>query len=179
MFYVVTGGSGSGKSEYAEQLVCKMGNTVRYYIATMQADDAESRQRIKRHQNMRAGRQFVTVECFRNLQDLSFPENGDMLLECMSNLVANEMFAENEEETALSPESRAARIEEKILRGIENIKKQAGHLVVVTNEIFSDGTHYDPWTQAYQKCLAAVNKGMAEQADHVTEVVYGQACIIK
>lgn len=191
MFYVVTGGSGSGKSEYAEQLICERENAVRYYIATMQADDAESRQRIRRHQNMRAGKRFVTVECFRDLQDLHLLNRGDALLECMSNLVANELFTEDAEDTksdvrteetqesAWYFENRAAQTEEKILRGIEHINEQADRLVVVTNEIFSDGVHYDPWTCAYQKCLAAVNRKMAEQADHVIEVVYGQACMVK
>ena len=35
MIYLVTGGSGSGKSEYAEHLVMSSGCTVRYYVATM------------------------------------------------------------------------------------------------------------------------------------------------
>ncbi len=178
MFYVVTGGSGSGKSEYAEQLICEIGkNEARYYIATMQANDAESRRRIKRHRSMRADKRFVTIECYRNLQKLSVTEKGVVLLECMSNLVANEMFAADTADAEAA--DRAAQAEDKILRGIKNIKKQAMHLVVVTNEIFSDGVHYDPWTRAYQKCLAAVNNKMAGQADHVIEVVYGQVCTLK
>ena len=37
MLIVVTGVSGSGKSEYAEQICCKLsGDRKKYYIATMQ-----------------------------------------------------------------------------------------------------------------------------------------------
>ena len=35
MMHLVTGGSGSGKSAYAEQQVLEAGDAPRYYIATM------------------------------------------------------------------------------------------------------------------------------------------------
>ena len=47
------------------------------------------------------------------------------------------------------------------------------NLVVVTNEVFSDGIQYDPDTMRYLKYLGDINCRMAEMADQVTEVVYG------
>ena len=55
MLVVVTGGSGSGKSAFAEETVLSLGEARRIYIATMQAFDEESHRRIRRHRHMRAG----------------------------------------------------------------------------------------------------------------------------
>ena len=53
MLVVVTGGSGSGKSAFAEETVLSLGEARRIYIATMQAFDEESHRRIRRHRHMR------------------------------------------------------------------------------------------------------------------------------
>ena len=87
-----------------------------------------------------------------------------VLLECMSNLLANEMYSED------GAKERAV---EEILQGIHMLQKQAEHLVLVTNEVFSDGIVYDPDTIQYQKQLAKINQVLAAEADEVTEVIYG------
>ena len=53
MFVTVTGGSGSGKSAFAEEQILKFPEKNRLYIATMVCFDEESRQRVKRHRKMR------------------------------------------------------------------------------------------------------------------------------
>ncbi len=62
MIVLVTGGSGSGKSAFAEDRVLSFGEARRIYIATMYPFDMESKKRISRHRNMRAGKGFETVE---------------------------------------------------------------------------------------------------------------------
>ena len=94
MMILVTGGSGSGKSAFAEDCVVSFGKTDRIYIATMYPFDEESRKRVQRHRKMRQGKGFETVECYTGLDKIRLPENCTVLLECMSNLVANEMFQE-------------------------------------------------------------------------------------
>ena len=54
MLTLVTGGSGSGKSAFAEDRVLSFGDARRIYIATMHPFDEESHKRIERHQKMRA-----------------------------------------------------------------------------------------------------------------------------
>ena len=53
MVVFITGGSGSGKSEYAEQRAVALREKEKaselIYIATMEAQDAESKKRIERH----------------------------------------------------------------------------------------------------------------------------------
>ena len=95
MMILVTGGSGSGKSAFAEDCVIACGEMPRIYIATMYPFDEESRKRVKRHRDMRFGKGFETVECYTGLSGVKVPEGCIVLLECMSNLVANEFFRED------------------------------------------------------------------------------------
>ena len=63
MIYLVTGGSGSGKSAYAELLLSGFENIrSRYYIATMQVYGEEGKKRVERHRRLRAGKGFITSE---------------------------------------------------------------------------------------------------------------------
>ena len=164
MLVVVTGGSGSGKSAFAEDKILSFGPAKRIYIATMHPYDEESHKRVARHQKMRAGKGFETVECYTGLKNLDFPENAVVLLECMSNLVANEMFRED----GFHPE-----VSEKITEGVRNLLSQAEHVVIVTNEIFSDGILYEGESEKYKEQLGKINCNLAEMADAVVEVVYG------
>lgn len=168
MFTVITGGSGSGKSEYAESVVIQYGGLPRFYIATMQPYDAESYVKIARHRRMRQEKQFTTIEAFIALEEVKVPENSVVLLDCMSNLVANEMFAQEKKKE----NDRTEDVVKKILTGIREILSQCEHLVVVTNEVFSDGLDYDPWTREYIQALGEINVQMAKIAEEVVEVVY-------
>ena len=164
MLHLITGGSGSGKSRYAEEQILKLGPGRRIYVATMYPYDEESLRRIDRHRAMRAEKNFETVECYESLSRREFPEGANILLECMSNLVANEMFR---------PEGAGIHTVEAVLKGIWHLREQAENLVIVTNEIFSDGTEYGNSTRLYQEYLGTINQEVALWADRVTEVVYG------
>ena len=61
----------------------------------------------------------------------------------------------------------------RVLSGVERAAEQAALLVVVTNELFSDGMDYDPETLAYLDVLARLNRAVAQRADRVYEVVCG------
>ena len=164
MLVVVTGGSGSGKSAFAEETILSLGEARRIYIATMQAFDEESHRRIRRHRHMRAGKGFETIERYTELNELLIPKDCVVLLECMSNLVANEMFRED----GFHPE-----VAEKITEGVKNLLSQAKHVVIVTNEIFSDGILYEEESEQYKKELGQINQKLAEMAEEGVEVVYG------
>lgn len=170
MIVLVTGGSGSGKSAFAEDKVLSFGEARRIYIATMYPFDMESKKRVHRHRNMRAGKGFETVECYTNLKDLLLPKDSVVLLECMSNLVANEMFQKH---------GAKERTVEEILEGIREIAGYVRHLVIVTNEIFSEAEFYDGETETYRKYLGEINRSLGEMADEVYEVVYGIPLCVK
>ena len=69
MMILVNGGSSSGKSAFAESLILEQDKRERaeenktcpsWYLATMIAWDEECRERIRKHQNMRAEKNFRT-----------------------------------------------------------------------------------------------------------------------
>lgn len=166
MICMITGGSGSGKSAYAEQRVLEFGLENQIYIATMHPYDEEAFAKIERHQKMRKEKGFTTLECYTSLECISLSEDEKpvILLECMSNLIANELF----EEQGAGPNTCEA-----VLRGIRYLAEHAKHLVIVTNEVFSDGKRYDKTTEHYQQVLGQVNCEVAQLAEEVIEVVYG------
>ena len=170
MIFLVTGGSGSGKSAWAENLAVTVGSGRRIYLAAMKPWDEECEKTIARHRRMRAGKGFETIERYKNLKDLILQGErcGVLLLECMSNLLANEMFGTGEEDTAETAD------EEEIIReieeGVENLASQTDHLVIVTNEIFSDGIKYQEDTVRYIRLLGLVNQKLGQAAGYVAEV---------
>ena len=100
MMTLVIGGSGSGKSAYAEKISVELGGqSNKYYLATMKVYDKEIQQKVERHRRMRSKKGFLTIEQPIRIQKaLEKMEAGSRiaLLECISNLTANEMFAEGE-----------------------------------------------------------------------------------
>lgn len=179
MVIFITGGSGSGKSEYAEQraVLCREqlekkspgSETELIYIATMEAQDPESRKRIERHRRMRAQKHFTTIECYTHLEELSLKKSDSekqsiVLLECLSNLTANEMF---------SPKGRNDKVVSVIKKGIIHLTERSRDVIIVGNNVFEDGIQYDETTEAYLKQMAELHCVLAEQADEVIEVICG------
>ena len=170
MLYVITGGSGSGKSGYAEELAVSLGALPRIYLATMRVWDEEGKERVIRHREMRAQKGFDTLERYTRLENLelsSSDTDGVILLECMSNLAANEFYAD--EDGAF----------ERIEKGIKCLQKQCRDLIIVTNEIFSDGVTYDPESERYICLLGRINRMLGEKADFLAEVVSGIPIAVK
>ena len=93
MFTLVIGGAASGKSEYAEELILASPLRPRIYIATMEPFGAEGQARIARHRELRRGKGFQTVERYTGIAGLKLPAGGAVLLECLGNLAANELYS--------------------------------------------------------------------------------------
>jgi adenosylcobinamide kinase / adenosylcobinamide-phosphate guanylyltransferase len=170
MIAVVMGGSGSGKSEIAENLAVGLKKEHLVYLATMQPFDEESWKRVKRHQEMRQEKQFDTIECFTKLEKVVLSENTTVLLECMSNLVANEMF---------SPDGAKEKTQQVVKMGIEHLIRETEHLIIVTNNVFEDGIEYEKETQSYLSVLGSLNQWICSISNHVIEVVHGIPIEIK
>ena len=63
MMILILGGSGSGKSAYAEDYLLRTaGDKKKYYIATMQIWDEEMQAKVARHHRLRQGKGFTTIE---------------------------------------------------------------------------------------------------------------------
>ena len=162
MLLFITGGSGSGKSAYAEDRVAATSFSSRVYIATMEVWDQEGRQRVERHRRLRAGKGFSTAECPKNLEALPIPPGCAALVEDLTNLFANEWFG--------GERSGAA---DRVLAGLRRLRDTAALTVVVGNDLFADGMDYEEETLAYLRALAELNRSAAALADGVYEVVCG------
>ena len=191
MMELVTGGSGSGKSAYAEETLCRLdsfpdrgqGNETgtqqdgqRYYIATMPSWDKETEKKIAKHRAMRAGKGFCTLEWYTDFEerleraDCPGMEGADILVECLSNLTANEMYMEG---------GAGKNTADAVIRGILCLRDRCRNLVVVTNDVFSESAEDSPEMRIYKETLGRINCALAEAANRVTEVVCGIPCTVK
>lgn len=168
MLTLVTGGSASGKSEYAELLLKNVPGK-KYYAATMhRTEDRETLERIRRHQKLREGKGFITVEQETDIACLSDLDAGGILVECMSNLLANEMY--------LAKRADAVSF---ILEGVDRLREKCHNIILVTLETGMDGRDYDAFTNAYIANMGRLNRELAVRADRVVEVVYSIPVVIK
>ena len=92
------------------------------------------------------------------------PERGTVLLECLGNLVANELF---------SPGGAGDATIESVLKGIMHLESQCHQLLVVSNDVFADGILYPDGTQHYISVLASLHAQLAGRFERVIEVVCG------
>ena len=176
MLALITGGSGSGKSAYAEDYAVSLSKGMKiYYLATMRAFGREAGQRIARHRTLRSGKGFLTIEqpaaIYKALERMETGEKT-VLLECISNLAANEMF-EGE-----MPKGEEAVFKE-VANGIARLREEVTHLVVVSNNVFEDGITYDRETMAYIRAMGRINEKLSAMADEVVEVVVGIPLMVK
>ena len=176
MMALIIGGSGSGKSAYAEDYMVSISeDRKKYYIATMQIYDEEGKRKVERHRMPRGGKGFSTIEQpvdIGKAAEKMEAEDRTALLECVSNLTANEMFSGE------VPGTEEV-ITEKIVGGIAVLNRELTHLVIVSNNVFEDGNVYDKTTMAYIRAMGCINQKLAEMADEVVEVVVGIPIVIK
>lgn len=183
MFILVTGVSGSGKSEYAENLAVRLAGHADakagtfneehlpdfnrlYYVATMEPYGKEGERRIARHRRLRTGKGFNTIECYTDIKRIVVEKEATVLLECMSNLLANELYREDGLRSAKKP------VVEGIVKDIWQIASNCRNLVVVTNDVFGDDGDYEESVREYIQMLGKLNRELAKIADEVVEVVY-------
>lgn len=175
MFHVVTGGSGSGKSAYAEAVIMRLmkgKHCKKYYIATMEPFGEETLRKIARHREMRKDEGFDTLECYVDLKGTAetLADRPAVLLECMSNLTANEIYR---------PDGAGDLTADRIMEGVDKLLEKCEHVVIVTNEVCSECAIDSKDMIRYKQILSEVNRRLAEKADRVTEVVYGIAVEVK
>lgn len=172
MFIFVSGGARSGKSDWAERAAVALStDTPRVYLATAQVSDEDMRRRVARHQAARKDRGFLTLERTRDLSGIfpNIPSDATVLLECLPNWLANEMF------TGDGSVCDPALLEENIFQTALALKERCRHLLIVSDDIFSDGVTYDETTESYRCLLGRLHVRLAGAADAAVECVAGLA----
>ena len=197
MIVLVLGRPDSGKSKIAEDIVMRLAEDLdpdaarsgasghagavspaassgmdKLYIATMIPFGEEGNRRIEKHRKMRAGKGFLTVEKYTEVDSLigEIRDLGDKccLLECMSNLVGNEMH--DPRNLSLPDEDLEKLITEEVLA----LGKSCGHLVVVANCFLTEDESYDDETRRYVRIADHVNGILKDRADETCELAEGE-----
>lgn len=146
---MISGANGSGKSRYAERIVARTAGE-RYYIATMRPCSEENLQRIEKHREQRKDLQFTTLECPYQVGAAAVERDGVVLLEDVSNLLANAMFERGGDEAS-------------VYADIEALCSRCRLLVAVTiTGLRADG--YDGGTAAYIRALNGLNQRLYDRA---------------
>lgn len=155
MMILITGANGSGKSAFAESLVSDFPGK-RVYLATMVAETAENRRRVEKHRRQRAGMEFATRELPWHLEQAKIGPADVVLLEDVSNLLANGLFAHGGNK-------------EQALEQILNLERRCGVLLVVSISGLSEKA-YSGETAAYIRDLHWLNTKLLEAADEAYEM---------
>lgn len=176
MTILLSGGSKSGKSDFAQTLALALsGGGPHYYIATMIPFDAEDQARIQSHLARRAGMGFITIEQGRSI--LSCLERADrrgaFLLDSVTALLSNELFPP-ERGYALD-EAAGERCQRELLQFAQQVQSA----VFVSDAMYTDSVCYDPVTEAYRRRLGAIDRALAQVCDTVIEMTAGNILIHK
>lgn len=178
---LVTGGARSGKSRHAESLIS---HSLRVrYIATSQIFDAEMAERIQHHRDSRPAH-WHTEERWQNLADIITPQNDPheaILLECITTLITNILFASGNEEEIERWDFAA--LESMVNREIDALiaacRQCPSPVVLVTNEVGMGIVPENRLARHFRDIAGRVNQKLAQAADDVWLVVSGIGVKIK
>ena len=176
MTYFISGGAKCGKSSLAQLLTVKLADGRKhYYVATMISSGAEDDDRIRRHIADRDGMGFETVECFRDILDCleTADADGTFLVDSVTALIQNSLFPiEKNYKMDMEATGRCA---DELVEFANTVR----HVVFVSDYIYSDAQRYSESTEQYRKCLADIDRRLAQVCDIVVEVVAGQYVVHK
>ncbi len=170
---LVTGGTRSGKSEFAEtrakELALRFGATP-YYFATAEALDDEMVERIALHRTGR-GSEWQTVEVpIDPAGELAKIEAGSVaLLDCITLWLSNLMGSGLDD-----PE-----IMERVGLFLSACKGSGCSVYLVTNEVGSGIVPENPAARRFRDLAGRVNREVAAAADEVYLIVAGLPLTLK
>ncbi len=170
MLVFISGGVRSGKSTLGERLATDLATGRKIYLATAKYADEEMLCRIEKHRKDREHKGFVTMEKSEDIDGLLFSESDTVLLDCLGTLTSNELFRDVGQECSAG---FMARMTDKIFDALMTINGSVRNLIVISNEVFSDGIMYDPSTEGYVSVLGALHVRLAKAADRAIECACG------
>lgn len=172
---LVTGGSRSGKSAFAQNLAEHVPGA-RTYIATCPLLDDEMRERARKHRDARQSHGWTTVEETNDLaQALQRAPAGTVLVECLTLWVNNLMYeAEQDGRTWSEPDMST-----RALTVLAACRERQGTSVLVTNEVGWGIVPENALARRFRDIAGRCNQTVAADADEVWLVVCGQPLKIK
>ena len=157
---LIMGENDSGKSLFAEKLASGFQGR-KYYAATMLPKTEDNYIRIEKHRKQREGHDFTTLELPFCLEDGRIGYGGIVLLEDVSNLLANNIFEKNKS---------ADEVYDDILKLSEKCRAV---IAVTISGLESPG--YDGQTAEYIDRLNEINLRLYEKASEVIRMSDGKS----
>lgn len=162
----VLGGSASGKSAFAEQLVSDDGGA-RGYIATAQIWDDEMKAKVARHKEMR-GEGWQTVEEPLDIAAaLNRLDQAEIVLvDCATLWLTNQLLAEADLETVSGP-------------FVDLLSETPHRVVVVSNEVGQGIVPENAMSRQFREAQGHLNQRLAARSDLVVNVIAGLPVVLK
>jgi len=178
---LITGGAGSGKSRFAQELALKLGGPV-LFVATAEAGDEEMRQRIEQHKRARSAA-WSTLEATSHLGSQIVEKIGKaqvVIVDCVT-LLVNNIFSQYSDQSGERID--APLIEQGLIAEVGELIECIGRLdvsfIIVTNEVGLGLVPANRMGRLYRDLLAKANQMLAQAADDVYLMVAGLPLQIK
>lgn len=190
--YLVSGGSGSGKSDFAQRLAAQLARDVTY-VATGTAQGTEMVSRIRRHRAARPAH-WRTLEASRNVAGALAADAGSapvVLLEDVGSLAATCLPWIDERDKSTGGQVGELARPDAVLDAAQGALEAeleaifewcAGHakaLVLVTSDVGSGLLPVSPVGRLYTDVLGRTNQHLAARVDHAFVVIMGYAIDLK
>ena len=181
---LVTGGTRSGKSSYAESLAQKSDREVTY-IATAIPLGEEMEDRIKKHRESRPN-EWKTLEMFNGISEEIIKDEyrgNCFLLDCVTIMTTNLMFEDHSIDWDTVGREYINRIEIRIKKEFNELLKTARsanqEFIFVTNELGMGIVPSNRLSRIFRDIAGSVNQLIAKEADDVYFCVSGIPTKIK
>lgn len=174
----ITGGARSGKSSFAEKLICD-NYKEKIYLATAIPFDDEMKDRIEKHKKQR-GRDWKTIENYKGIAKILKNHIGGyevILLDCITNMVTNLMIMENKYDWDNISMKEVDAVRERVVEEIESvidfIKENDIDMVAVSNEVGLGLVPTTPLGRHFRDIGGKINQIMGEASSEAYLIVSG------
>lgn len=173
---LVTGGSRSGKSAYAQKLAESLPGR-RVFIATASALDDEMRDRIRKHQQARLSSHWDTIEENTDVAGAlrSACKYDVFLVDCLTMWVNNLMYQAQQKGEQLAEET----ISERCTEIISACRDLPGIFIFVTNEVGMGIVPDTAIARRFVELAGRCNQAMAAASEEVTFITCGLPLHVK
>ena len=174
----ITGGARSGKSSFAEKKVFES-EKEKIYIATAISFDEEMKERVRLHKIQR-GEDWITIEGYKNISNILSEYknlNKIILLDCLTNMVTNNMIMDRDVDWDKITQESLRDIENEIKNEVQDlidfIKDSSLDMIVVSNEVGMGLVPPYALGRYFRDIGGRMNQLVAKESDEAYLVVSG------
>jgi adenosylcobinamide kinase/adenosylcobinamide-phosphate guanylyltransferase len=173
---LITGGSRSGKSAYAQTFAESISG-IRTYIATCPCIDEEMEKRIRKHREARQAASWQTIEETKDLAGALQRARGSqvIMVDCLTLWINNLMYEAELQGKDITEEDIAVLCRE-VLGVCDDLPCT---VIFVTNEVGMGIIPENPASRLYRDLAGQCNQVIAGRADAVTFMISGLPLNIK